>query len=1430
MKFFCFEKGIIHRTSCAYTPQQNGVVKRKHRHILNAYKLLSLDTNSSFVSRDVKFYESVFPYKLKSTSVDKVSNNFGPSDLFSYDEFDNNKYINDYTNLDELRVESQLDGADAAIGVDDVDFSNSINPGGEATVPPTSSYVPSSSSKYKYGIERSVNYSFLDSETKCFVSNLKKTVEPKNYNEAFSDPNWIKAMNDEMEALHRNNTWEITDLRKNRKPIGCKWVYKIKHKSNGEIERYKARLVVKGYNQREGIDFQETFSPVAKIVTVRIVISLSVHHSWPLYQLDINNVFLNGDLTEDVYMSLPPGYYSSNDTRVCKLTKSLYGLKQAPRKWNEKLCASLFMFGFRQSVSDYSLFIWKVEGSITVLLVYVDDIILTGNSEIELQKVKSFMNSQFLIKDLGTLKYFLRIKVVKFDSGLCLNQRKYCLELLHEYGMLGCKPVNTPLETNFVINSDNHDGKNELLENKIEFQKLIGKLIYLTVTRPDISYAVQVLSQYMHSPRKSHLNIAFRLLRYLKNSPGKGVALTRSSVLELKGFVDADWAKCLATRRSVSGYMVYLNNCLISWKSRKQSIVSRSSTESEYRALGSITCEIIWILKILFELEVKNLIPASVFCDNSSTINLALNPVFHERTKHFEIDLHFVREKISSGVLKLKLLRLSDRLRVYVVSFDLSEPDFIAEIVDILNRKLDMKLLSTPTHLIGMGTRAIGINTWLKNEQPVDNVLAICAMGGSGKTTLAQFIYNSNKQDFESSSYLEEIGKHSKQSDGLLGLQKQLLKYILGGNNASISSVSEGTRKVEVALQVKRVLIVLDDIDEHDELDALLGTRAFHTQSKIIIRTRLLDINAWFGSISWSCHVHKLKSLNDDESLELLSCHAFGSKTPMEGYMELAKQLAEYCGGNPLALRLLGSSLAKGKNRMIEVWRSTLNSLNSLKGNLDDRIQGILQNSFDSLPHAINKDLFLHIAFFFVGEYEGYVAQILEHEWHAKAGIRNLINRCLLTISPSKKVMVHQFLQEMARNIVLQESRDPAARSRVSQNDESYRLLRNGEGSKTIEGLALDLIFMFKKRLTSNPLTLKTALLAKMDKLKLLKLQNVRVRLTGSYKNFPELRWLYWSHCPLKKNTLLLTGEHLGGFIYERWMVHNSLKILNLKYSLDLVSIRHLSRLPNLKTLILLHCWSLSLTQVCKTIGGLKKLSLLDFGGHHLPRNKKYANPLQMLKTLFTGGGMPQLFLVPFPDSLKNLFLINNIHPFFKHLNFGSNPLMLLNNYANLKMLRVLDVSDCRNMRSLLCLPSTLEELLRKFEYFESQNLFEIQGFLKMVPLAKVDEVDLGHMKWIKTYHDTEVNLAGDDVNRYGCHTKVLYEYGIMSTYLASIKDQSMPMSSFLSFHVPSCSEKCRIRGLNITASYRRLGTSHNKDKDRWALFTKVSNTTKGLT
>ncbi|KAI3827401.1 hypothetical protein L1987_01474 [Smallanthus sonchifolius] len=393
-------------------------------------------------------------------------------------------------------------------------------------------------------------------------------------------------------------------------------------------------------------------------------------------------------------------------------------------------------------------------------------------------------------------------------------------------------------------------------------------------------------------------------------------------------------------------------------------------------------------------------------------------------------------------------------------SFFMSETNFIKEVVDIVLCKLDLKQLSTPAHLIGMENRLEVINSWLKNEQ--SNAIAICGMGGSGKTTAAQCIYNLNKQYFESSCFVEEIGKRYKH--GLLELQKQLLRDLLGGKEMMITSVSEGTHKIEEVLRMKRVLIILDDIDDQDELSTLLGANAFPTQSKIIITTRLLDISAWFGSISWRCCEHKLTFLNDLESLELLSWHAFGSKIPMEGFEELAVQLAQYCGGNPLALKVLGSSLFTSdedphkRSSMIEIWRERMNSLSSLKGDLDCKIQDVLRKSFDSLQLNGHKELFLDIASFFVGESIDTVT-ILRDDSNAKFGITTLINRCLLTVSTdTNQLMMHQLLQDMGRKIICEESKHPSKRSRVSNDDESYRLLRKGDGSDTIEGLALDML------------------------------------------------------------------------------------------------------------------------------------------------------------------------------------------------------------------------------------------------------------------------------------------------------------------------------------------------------------------------------------
>ncbi|XP_076892449.1 TMV resistance protein N-like isoform X1 [Bidens hawaiensis] len=381
-------------------------------------------------------------------------------------------------------------------------------------------------------------------------------------------------------------------------------------------------------------------------------------------------------------------------------------------------------------------------------------------------------------------------------------------------------------------------------------------------------------------------------------------------------------------------------------------------------------------------------------------------------------------------------------------------------------------------------------------------------MGGSGKTTLAKHIFYSNKHDFVGCCFLEEIGN---QPNDLLGAQNKLLRDISRNNNMMISDVYEGAIMLLNVIQKNRMLIVVDDIDDKDKLSTLFGTEAFHTPSKIIITTRTLNIDTWFGSISWRCNVHEIELLNPHESLELLSLHAFGSKFPMEDFEELAVELAQYCGGNPLALKVLGSSLPVRaqddhwtRNNMIQVWKSRMNSLNSLKGDLDCKIQRVLHKSFESLPNHSLKELFLHIAGLLIREFRYEVEEVLENDmWHAKYGVTTLINRCLVTESRDGRLQMHKLLQDMASQIVYEESNDLAKHSRVWRKDDAYRLLRKGDGSERIEGLLVD---MQKPEQWMTSKAFHTSSLVMMKNLKLLQLNSVK--LIGTYENFPDLIWL----------------------------------------------------------------------------------------------------------------------------------------------------------------------------------------------------------------------------------------------------------------------------------------------------------------------------------
>lgn len=345
----------------------------------------------------------------------------------------------------------------------------------------------------------------------------------------------------------------------------------------------------------------------------------------------------------------PPGYKVSHSNQVCKLVKSLYGLKQASRQWNFKLTASLLSLGYKQSKSDYSLFVKHDSPHLTILLIYVDDIVLTGDDLAEIERVKLHLDTAFKIKDLGDLRYFLGFEVARSKQGLVLSQRKYALELIEEAGLLACQPVSTPMVpgTKFQLQTDT------VFPDISAYRRLIGRLLYLTNTRPDLCFAVSTLSQFLAKPMKEHHDAALRVLRYLKMQPGQGLFFPVSCTHKITAFSDSDWASCLDTRRSVTGYNIFYGSSLVSWKSKKQSTVSRSSSEAEYRAIATTSCEVQWLLYLLADLHQTNVTPVSLYCDNLSAIHIAQNPTFHERTKHIEIDCHLVRDKVQQGVLKL---------------------------------------------------------------------------------------------------------------------------------------------------------------------------------------------------------------------------------------------------------------------------------------------------------------------------------------------------------------------------------------------------------------------------------------------------------------------------------------------------------------------------------------------------------------------------------------------------------------------------------------------------------------------------------------------------------------------------------------------------------------------------------------------------------
>jgi hypothetical protein len=368
------------------------------------------------------------------------------------------------------------------------------------------------------------------------------------------------------------------------------------------------------------------------------------------YSSTVKNAFLHGHLHETVYCQQPPGFVDPTaPDHVCLLQKSLYGLKQAPRAWHQRFASFIRTLGFVTSVSDSSLFVYKDGSNTAYLLLYVDDIVLTTSSPALLRRIMERLHSEFAMTDLGELHHFLGISVTRSASGLFLSQRQYAADLLQRAGMSECHPTATPVDARMKLFAI--DGSP--VDDPTQYRSLAGALQYLTLTRPDLAYAVQQVCLFMHDPREPHLAFLKRILRYVKGTQSAGLSISAGPIDSLTAYSDADWAGCPDSRRSTSGYCVYLGDNLVSWSSKQQTTVSRSSAEAEYRAVAHAVAETCWLRQLLQELHTPLPSATIVYYDNVSAVYMTGNPVHHRRTKHIEIDIHFVRHKVALGQVRV---------------------------------------------------------------------------------------------------------------------------------------------------------------------------------------------------------------------------------------------------------------------------------------------------------------------------------------------------------------------------------------------------------------------------------------------------------------------------------------------------------------------------------------------------------------------------------------------------------------------------------------------------------------------------------------------------------------------------------------------------------------------------------------------------------
>ncbi|KAM2279879.1 hypothetical protein ACFX1S_040660 [Malus domestica] len=488
----------------------------------------------------------------------------------------------------------------------------------------------------------------------CYISKIA----PKNAKEALLDDDWIMAMQEELNQFVKNDVWYLVPRPKETNVIGTKWVFRNKTDEHGIITRNKARLVAQGYTQVEGLDFDETFAPVARLESIMLLLAFACHLRFKLYQMDVKSAFLNGILQEEVYVEQPKGFVDpKHPDHVYRLKKALYGLKQAPRAWYDKLSTYLLKKGYTRGAVDKTLFVKRIKKDVMIAQVYVDDIVFGSTSATFVKEFTEVMQSEFEMSMCGDLNFFLGLQVKQVEDGIFVIQTKYASDLVKKFGLTSAKPVSNPTATTIKLHKD-PNGKSV---DQTLYRSMIGSLLYLTASRPDISFSVGACARYQANPKESHLEVVKRIIRYVSGIADFGLHYSFETNSEIVGFSDADWVGNADDRKSTSGGCFYVVNNLVAWHSKKQNCVSLSTAEAEYIAAGSCCTQLLWMKQMLSDYGIHQN-AFSIFCDNTSAINISKNPVQHSRTKHIDIRHHFIRVLVEEKVLVLEYVATAHQL------------------------------------------------------------------------------------------------------------------------------------------------------------------------------------------------------------------------------------------------------------------------------------------------------------------------------------------------------------------------------------------------------------------------------------------------------------------------------------------------------------------------------------------------------------------------------------------------------------------------------------------------------------------------------------------------------------------------------------------------------------------------------------------------